>query len=121
MQISFNVWDVGGQHKIRPLWRYYFTGTDALIWVVDSSDTERMEEAAEELASLMREEDLKDATLLVFANKQDLPNALSCAEITEKLHLSSLGSRKWFVQSTVASNGEGLYEGLDWLSRSLKR
>lgn len=117
--ISFTVWDIGGQHRIRPLWRYYFNSTDALIWVLDSSDRERMDEAAEELASLMQEHDLSKSTLLVLANKQDLPGAMSVQEIISKLNLTELTTRKWFVQSTVASSGEGLYEGLDWLAKNL--
>jgi ADP-ribosylation factor protein 1 len=62
---------------------------------------------------------LRDAALLVFANKQDLPNAMSVAEVTDKLGLHSLRSRKWYIQSTCATSGDGLYEGLDWLSNVL--
>lgn len=118
--ISFTVWDVGGQDKIRPLWRHYFQNTQGLIFVVDSNDRERVTEAKEELNRMLDEDELRDAVLLVFANKQDLPNAMSPSEITEKLGLHSLRQRKWFIQATCATNGEGLYEGLDWLSNSLK-
>ncbi|XP_067944249.1 ADP-ribosylation factor 2 [Watersipora subatra] len=118
--ISFTVWDVGGQDKIRPLWRHYFQNTQGLIFVVDSNDRERVTEAKEELNRMLEEDELRDAVLLVFANKQDLPNAMSPSEITEKLGLSSLRNRKWYIQATCATNGEGLYEGLDWLSNELK-
>ena len=64
---------------------------------------------------MLREDELRDATLLVFANKQDLPNAMSVSEITDKLGLHSLGSRKWYIQATCATTGDGLYEGLDCL------
>lgn len=94
------MWDVGGQDKIRPLWRHYFQGTQGLIFVVDSNDRERASEAAEELGKMLREEELKDVILLVLANKQDLPNAMSVAEITDKLGLHSLGNRKWYIQAT---------------------
>ncbi|KAG5404780.1 hypothetical protein IGI04_010899 [Brassica rapa subsp. trilocularis] len=77
--ISFTVWDVGGQDK----------------------------------------DELRDAVLLVFANKQDLPNAMNAAEITDKLGLHSLRQRHWYIQSTCATSGEGLYEGLDWLSNNI--
>ncbi|KAM7002207.1 ADP-ribosylation factor 4-like [Tautogolabrus adspersus] len=117
--ISFTVWDVGGQDKIRPLWRHYFQNTQGLIFVVDSNDKERAREAADELSKMLSEDELKDAALLVFANKQDLPNALSVNEITEKLGLSSLRNRTWQVQATCATQGNGLYEGLDWLSQEL--
>jgi len=119
--INFTVWDVGGQDKIRPLWRHYFQNTQGLIFVVDSNDRERANEAAEELSKMLSEDELRDAALLVFANKQDLPNAMSVAEITDKLGLHSLRQRKWYIQSTCATSGDGLYEGLDWLSNTLSK
>lgn len=119
--ISFTVWDVGGQDKIRPLWRHYFTNTQGLIFVVDSNDRERLPEAAAELNKMSNEDELKDSVILVFANKQDLPNACSCSEITEKLGLVNMRGRKWYVQRTCATQGTGLYEGLDWLSNELSK
>jgi ADP-ribosylation factor protein 1 len=67
------VWDVGGQDKIRPLWRHYFQNTQGIIFVVDSNDRDRVVEAREELQRMLNEDELRDAMLLVFANKQDLP------------------------------------------------
>jgi len=119
--ISFTVWDVGGQDKIRPLWRHYFTNTQGLIFVVDSNDRERIEEAKDELSKMLQEEELQESLLLVFANKSDLPNAFSCSEITDKLGLHSLRNRKWYVQASCATQGTGLYEGLDWLSNELSK
>jgi GTPase SAR1 family protein len=169
--ISFTVWDVGGQDKIRPLWRHYFQNTQGLIFVVDSNDRDRVGEARDELHRMLNEvrggrggggggagggeerrgepenaprgaptrrtsitlpsnspqpplqhhqtpkrqqDELRNAVLLVFANKQDLPNAMSAAEITDKLGLHALRQRQWYIQSTCATSGEGLYEGLDW-------
>ncbi|XP_078057442.1 ADP-ribosylation factor 1-like [Mustelus asterias] len=119
--ISFTVWDVGGQDKIRPLWRHYFQNTQGLIFVVDSNDRERVNEAREELMRMLAEDELQDAALLVFANKQDLPNAMSAAQITDKLGLHNLRCRRWYIQATCATNGDGLYNGLDWLSVILKK
>ncbi|KAK2106528.1 Arf GTPase arf1 [Saguinus oedipus] len=99
--ISFTVWDVGGQDKIQPLRHHYFQNTQGLIFVVDSNDREQGTRP------------LQDAVLLVFANKQDLPNAMNAAEITDKLGLHSLRHRNWYIQATCASSGDGLYEGLD--------
>ncbi|XP_069548307.1 ADP-ribosylation factor 1 isoform X1 [Brachyistius frenatus] len=118
--ISFTVWDVGGQDKIRPLWRHYFQNTQGLIFVVDSNDRERCTEAREELLRMLAEDELRDAVLLVFANKQDLPNAMNAAELTDKMSLHSLRNRHWYIQATCATTGDGLYEGLDWLSNQLK-
>lgn len=118
--IAFTVWDVGGQDKLRPLWRHYFQNTNGLIFVVDSNDRERCAAARDELHKMLAEDELRDAILLVFANKQDLPNAMSTAEMTDKLGLHSLRQRNWFIQGTCATSGEGLYEGLDWLSANVK-
>ena len=115
--IAFTVWDVGGQEKLRALWRHYFAATQALIFVVDSSDRARLQEAAEELHRLIHEEELKDALLLVFANKQDLPGACNAAEISEQMRLYPPHiSKSCYIQSCCATTGDGLYEGLDWLS-----
>mmetsp|Transcript_60316 Transcript_60316/g.68744 ORF Transcript_60316/g.68744 Transcript_60316/m.68744 type:complete len:182 (-) Transcript_60316:406-951(-) len=117
--ISFTVWDVGGQDKIRPLWRHYYQNTQGLIFVVDSNDRERVEDAREELHRMLNEDELKEATVLVFANKQDLPDAMSAAEVTDKLGLHTIRGRNWYIQSTCATRGDGLFEGLDWLSKAL--
>merc|ERR1712153_85919 len=117
--IGFTVWDVGGQDKIRPLWRHYYQGTNGLIFVVDSNDRDRADDAKEELHRMLNEDEMRDAALLVFANKQDLPNAMPAAEVTEKLGLHNMRNRQWFIQSACATTGDGLYEGLDWMSRTL--
>eukprot|EP00173_Palmaria_palmata_P003456 Plantae.Rhodophyta-Palmaria_palmata.ctg3617.p1 GENE.Plantae.Rhodophyta-Palmaria_palmata.ctg3617~~Plantae.Rhodophyta-Palmaria_palmata.ctg3617.p1 ORF type:complete len:181 (+),score=37.04 Plantae.Rhodophyta-Palmaria_palmata.ctg3617:187-729(+) len=117
--VTFTVWDVGGQDKIRPLWRHYFANTQGLIYVVDSNDRDRIIEAKEELNKMVGEEELRNATVLVFANKQDLPNAMPVADLTNELGLPQMTNRKWFVQACCATNGTGLYEGLDWLTENL--
>ncbi|KAF3845975.1 ADP-ribosylation factor 2a [Gymnodraco acuticeps] len=119
--INFTVWDVGGQDKIRPLWRHYFQNTQAVVFVVDSNDRERIGEAKEELMRMLAEDELADAKLLVFANKQDLPNAMNAAEITDKLALHTLCNRNWYIQATCATTGDGIYEGLNWLAMTIKK
>lgn len=119
--ISFTVWDVGGQDKIRPLWRHYFQNTQGLIFVVDSNDRERCAEAKEELNKMVHEDELRDAVVLVFANKQDLPNAMTAAEITDKLGLNNMRGKSWYIQAACATQGQGLYEGLDWMSNELSK
>jgi ADP-ribosylation factor protein 1 len=119
-KVKFTVWDVGGQDKIRTLWRYYFQNTEALIFVVDSADEGRLEDARHALHRIIESDELRDATVLVLANKQDMPRALSCAELTDKLGLHSLRSHKWYIQPTCATSGDGLFEGLDWLSDTVR-
>merc|ERR1719330_2032655 len=65
--LSCMVWDIGGQDKIRKLWRHYYLGTAGVIFVVDSNDSDRIEDAREELAKMLAEDELRDAVLLVIA------------------------------------------------------
>lgn len=88
---------------------------------MDSNDRDRIGDARDELMRMLNEDELRDAVLLIFANKQDLPNAMSVAEIIEKMSLSSLTNRKWHVEATCATTGEGLYEGFGWLSDTLQQ
>ena len=117
--IKFTVWDVGGQDKIRPLWRHYYENTEGVIFVVDSNDRDRIGAAKAELERMLAEDNLRDACLLVFANKQDLPQAMEVSEMADKLGLSKLRTRKWFINGCCATSGDGLFEGLDWMSKTL--
>ncbi|KAI9515977.1 hypothetical protein NQZ68_020505 [Dissostichus eleginoides] len=93
--VKFNVWDVGGQDKIRPLWRHYYTGTQGLIFVVDCADRDRIDEARQELHRIINDREMRDAIILIFANKQDLPDAMKPHEIQEKLGLTRIRDRNW--------------------------
>jgi len=113
--VKFNVWDVGGQDKIRPLWRHYYAGTQGLIFVIDSADTDRIDEARDELHRILSDREMKEAVVLILANKQDLRDAMKPVQLTESLKLSSLRDRNWFVQPSCATTGDGLEDGLKWL------
>uniref|UniRef100_A0A7S3LDE2 ADP-ribosylation factor n=1 Tax=Amphora coffeiformis TaxID=265554 RepID=A0A7S3LDE2_9STRA len=117
--ISFTVWDVGGQDKIRSLWKHYYQGTDGLVFVVDSSDTSRFEEAAQELHQLLACDEMRGAKVLVLANKQDLPDSVSAFELANKLNLRNLRTHEWYIQACSATVGTGVYEGLDWLAGAI--
>jgi len=117
--VDFTAWDVGGRDKIRPLWRHYYQYGNCAAFVVDSNDRERIEEAKDQLLEFLAEDAVRDWPLLVFANKQDLPNAMQGVELAEKLGLSGLRNRHWFLQESNALDGSGLHEGLDWLSRAV--
>mmetsp|Transcript_23934 Transcript_23934/g.40661 ORF Transcript_23934/g.40661 Transcript_23934/m.40661 type:complete len:181 (-) Transcript_23934:35-577(-) len=118
--LKFTVWDVGGQSKLRPLWRHYYVGTEALIFVFDSNDPDRTELAKEELHQLLSDDNMRNAVVLVFANKQDLPQAMDAADLGHKLELGRL-RQKWYIQPCCAVTGSGLYEGLDWLAGALQK
>lgn len=109
-----NVWDVGGQKSLRPYWKNYFEKTDAIIWVVDSSDMARLSDCKEELDKLLNEERLHGATILIFANKQDLPGALSAEQIKNHLELHRISTHSWRIQPCSAYTGDNLLQGLDW-------
>ena len=119
--VNFTVWDVGGQDKIRILWKHYYQNTDCLIFVVDSNDRERIGEAAEELKKMLAEDELKDSVVLIMANKQDLDGALSPADVTKELGMSELNGRTWLVQGTSGTTGQGHKEGLDWIESVLRK
>merc|ERR1712066_856958 len=93
--IKFQVWDLGGQTSIRPYWRCYYPNTDAIIFVVDSADIDRLSVAKGELAAMLQEEELQNAILLVFANKQDQKGAMDSHEISTALDLVDIRNRQW--------------------------
>jgi len=119
-KMTMQIWDVGGQHRIRPLWRHYYQNTDALIYVVDSSDRERLNEAAEELHHILSDDLMANVTILVLANKQDMTGALPVKDIVDGLKLNK-ERRQWYVQGCVANKGDGLYDGLDWMKSALDK
>uniref|UniRef100_A0A8C1VMW8 ADP-ribosylation factor-like protein 3 n=1 Tax=Cyprinus carpio TaxID=7962 RepID=A0A8C1VMW8_CYPCA len=106
--MKLNVWDIGGQRKIRPFWKKYLENTDLLIYVIDSADKKRFEETGLELSELIDEENLKGVPLLIFANKQDLATASPASEIAEGLNLHTYRDREWQIQACSAVSGEGV-------------
>uniref|UniRef100_A0A3Q0RNA9 ADP-ribosylation factor-like protein 1 n=1 Tax=Amphilophus citrinellus TaxID=61819 RepID=A0A3Q0RNA9_AMPCI len=115
--LKFQVWDLGGQTSI-PYWRCYYSNTDAVIYVVDSSDRDRMGISKSELVAML-EEELKKAILVVFANKQDMDQAMTPTEVANALGLPALKDRKWQIFKTSATKGTGLDEAME-LVDSLK-
>jgi len=116
-----NVWDIGGQRKIRPYWRNYFDNTDVLIYVIDSSDAKRFEETEQELQELLTEEKLSGAPILVFANKQDLLGSASSAQVAEGMALHTIKDREWQIQACSATSGEGVRDGMEWVVNNLRK
>jgi ADP-ribosylation factor-like protein 1 len=117
--LKFQVWDLGGQTSIRPYWRCYYSNTDAIIYVVDSMDRDRIGISKQELVSMLEEEELKKAILVVFANKQDIEGAMTVTEVANSLGLSALKNRRYQIFKTSAIKGEGLDEAMEWLANSL--
>eukprot|EP00793_Prasinoderma_coloniale_P005458 PRCOL_00004866-RA len=140
---KLNVWDIGGQKAIRPYWNNYFESTDALVYVIDSTDQKRMEETGFELGDLLEKEKLAgvpvswrvrmkarvrarmgvstvNLSLLIYANKQDLLHALTPAEVAQMLNLVQIRDRQWQIVACSARTGDGLTEGLEWLVSMIK-
>ncbi|GKC32543.1 ADP-ribosylation factor-like protein isoform X1, partial [Tanacetum coccineum] len=111
--------DLSYLQRIESLWKHYLRDKKGLIFVVDSNDRDSIVESRNVLHKMLNEDVSRDAVFLVFANKQDLPNSMTVTEITEKLDLQSFQQRHWHIQSTSATSGEGLYEGLEWLSNNI--
>uniref|UniRef100_A0A8C4MPC1 ARF like GTPase 1 n=1 Tax=Equus asinus TaxID=9793 RepID=A0A8C4MPC1_EQUAS len=118
--LKFQVWDLGGQTSIRPYWRCYYSNTDAVIYVVDSCDRDRIGISKSELVAMLEEEELRKAILVVFANKQDMEQAMTPSEMANSLGLPALKDRKWQIFKTSATKGTGLDEAMEWLVETLK-
>ena len=118
---KLNIWDVGGQTSLRSYWRNYFEQTDGLIWVVDSADRARLQDCKAELQELMQQERLAGASLLVFANKQDIEGALTAEQIRQELGLDELSATKrhWRIMACSAFTGAGLADGVSWLVQDI--
>jgi len=118
-QLQMTIWDVGGQVKIRQLWEHYYDTVNAVIFILDSNDVDRLDECKQEFKRMVNDPKLKNVPILIYANKQDLPNALKQDTIRDKLQLVQLKQKKWYVQECTAIKGTGIHDGLDWLSQNL--
>ncbi|GMH33177.1 hypothetical protein BSKO_01011 [Bryopsis sp. KO-2023] len=118
--LVFEIWDLGGQANLRPSWAAYFKNTDAVVMVVDSTDRARIGTTKAELFTLLENKDVEGAPVLVFANKQDLREAMDSAELSQALTLHKIRNHDWHIQASCATTGEGLVDGLTWIAEKLK-
>ena len=132
--LNLNIWDIGGQTSLRAYWKNYFEETDGkiiilanfwlivgLVWVVDSNDKMRLNDCKKELFSILKQEKLAGATLLIYCNKQDVDGALSPDEIKQFLELDTITTRHWGVIPCSAMTGLGVFEGIDWLVSDISK
>lgn len=120
-RLRFTMWDIGGQDKIRVLWRYYFSGSDAIVFLVDVTDSRRLALAKAEIHKLLEDDELQDAALLVLANKMDTGVNVSVPDIKDKLDLDTIKGRPWAIYGCSALTGAGVFEGFDWLTKQLTK
>ncbi|XP_071109506.1 ADP-ribosylation factor 3-like [Haliotis cracherodii] len=117
--INFTAWDIGSRDKIRPLFRHYYKGTDAVVFVIDSHDRERLDELNYDVIKpAIAADELSNAVFLFLANKMDLENTMTVDEISDKLGLKNL-RHPWNIMPVSAVKGDGLYPALDWLACKL--
>lgn len=117
--VKFQAWDLGGQESMRSVWDVYYSNTDAVVFVIDSADLDNYEESKKEFYKLLKNEELKSAVILIFANKQDLIKAKKVTELIQIYDLHTIKDHIWHIQPCSAETGEGLLAGIKWLSDQL--
>jgi ADP-ribosylation factor protein 1 len=118
-RLTFSMFDIGGQATFRKMWHHYFENCNAVVFVIDSLDKDRLWCAKDEIDTLLAHPFLNNIPFLFFANKQDLPRALTGDQLTSKLGLLRIRGRQWKMCESVATAGDGITEGFDWLSKTL--
>ena len=121
-------WDLVGKDKYRDTWREYYKNVNGILFVVDSSDKKRIDQdddntnsVKKELELMLKEEELKDAVILIYANKCDADDTMKTSEILNKLGTDCLKNHNWYIQMCVGQSMDGVYEGLDWIVRAIEK
>ena len=116
--IKLQAWDLGGQESTRSLWSVYYVNTDAIIYVIDTHD-DNYDDSKTQFYKLLETDELKNAVILIYANKQDLPGAKNVSDIIQIYELDTIKDHIWHIQPCSAHTGEGLITGMKWLSDQL--
>jgi len=119
--ISFTVFDMSGQGRYRNLWEHYYKEVGGVIFCIDSTDRIRMCVAKDELDALLSNSELKNVPILFFANKMDLPTAVTPVDCVKTLELDRIADKPWHIAASNALTGEGLDEGISWLGEQMQR
>ena len=117
--VKFQAWDLGGQESTRSVWDVYYMNTDAVVFVIDSQDDEYFEDGKLEFQKLLTNPNLRNSIILIFANKQDLPEAKTIDKLIEDYELNNIKNHVWYIQPCSAVKGDGLINGIKWLSEQL--
>ena len=113
--VTMKFWDIGGQPRFRSMWERYCRGVNAIVFVFDSADVDKLESAKTELHNLLQKPLLAGIPLLVVGNKNDLPNALTIEQVIEKMDLKSITNREVSCYSISAKNQVNIDLTLQWL------
>ena len=121
-KLKFVLWDVGGQKDLRNTWKHYFVGTHAIIYVVDSADTEKLTESVNEFEKVINDQHVSGIPCLILGNKSDLPNSLNEVDLTQHFNIAKYGKEyhcSFRLQRCSALTGDGLNDGFTWISEVL--
>ena len=118
--LALTIWDVGGQDKIRPLWKFYLENIQGLVFVIDSTDHARIQEAKEELYTILNIDSLIGVPVLILCNKQDASSALNPEDIKKEMNFD-VKRNKAMVKGCCAINGKGVAEGFEWLATEIMK
>ena len=115
------VWDVGGQNQLRTLWRHYFDNIDGLVFVIDSTDYQRLPLSKAELKGIYQHDTMKNVPLVIIANKQDSKEALSVETIVDKLDLVERPNGSYCIIPCCALTGDGLTDAFTILAKLIRK
>ncbi|CAG8616562.1 4164_t:CDS:2 [Ambispora gerdemannii] len=118
--VTMKLWDIGGQPRFRSMWERYCRGVNAIVFVIDSADHDKLEAARTELKSLLEKPQLANIPVLVLGNKNDLPDALNVEQIIEVMNLKSINNREVSCYSISAKNQVNIDITLQWLIKKGK-
>ncbi|KAJ5066789.1 adp-ribosylation factor f-related [Anaeramoeba ignava] len=117
---EFHIWDIAGNESSQSNWKFFCNFPQAIVYVVDSTDSQKILKGKEEMRKIVFQPDFNKLPLLVFGNKSDDQNSIPINQVMELLSLNEIQDRQWFLQKSSSVSGEGLFEGLKWLSDILK-
>lgn len=115
------LWDLGGQIGLRTIWEKYYEEAHAIVYMIDASCPSSFEDSKSALEKVLRHDDLRGAPLLILANKQDLPDAVSSEELARYLDLKELGERLYLFEAVSAHDGMGIKYAIEWLVDAMER
>ncbi|KAF9908073.1 ADP-ribosylation factor-like protein 8B [Lobosporangium transversale] len=118
--VTMKLWDIGGQPRFRSMWERYCRGVNAIVFVLDSADHDKLDAARTELRNLLDKPQLATIPVLVLGNKNDLPGALSVEQIIEAMNLKHIASREVSCYSISAKNQVNIDVTLQWLIKKGK-
>merc|ERR1712159_413633 len=118
---EFEAIDMSGQSRYRTLWEHYYEDASGIIFVIDSSDDFRMKVVSDEIGLMLSHAGTHKKPVLFFSNKSDLPTSLSQAEVFQALELGKVSGRAIQIQASNALSGDGIQEGLEWLSHQITK